>query len=170
MAPDREQTVAELGQVLWDYAQQAYRLQAAIGERLGLHATDLACLAVLSSTPRPTAGDLAGQLGLTTGAVTRMVDRLAERGYVRRSADLTDRRRVLIELTAKAVAEVGPAYYTITADLERAAAQCTDEQLCFLLSFVRDRATDCVAEAARMRSGQPAARAHRSRVIATSTP
>lgn len=170
MASQRELTVTELGQLLWRHAQEAFRLQAAVGDQLGLHVTDLACLAALNATPRTTAGALADRLGLTTGAVTRMTDRLAQRGFVRRTSDPTDRRRVLIELTGAAVAEVGPAYQNVLADLDRTADGCTDEQLRFLVDFLRRQVTDCAREADRLRQGSRPAPVHRSRVIATSTP
>ncbi len=46
-----------------------------------------------------TAGALAAEAGLTTGAVTGVVDRLERAGYARRVRDATDRRRVQIEVT-----------------------------------------------------------------------
>jgi DNA-binding MarR family transcriptional regulator len=49
-----------------------------------------------------TAGQLAAGSALTTGATTRMLDRLERIGYIRRLADKDDRRRVLVELTPRA--------------------------------------------------------------------
>ncbi|WP_326549264.1 MarR family winged helix-turn-helix transcriptional regulator [Micromonospora sp. NBC_01813] len=164
-----EPTVTELGLLLWRYAQEAHRLQAAVGDQLDLHVTDLTCLAALTASPGITAGELAQRLAVTSGAVTRMTDRLAERGYVRRSVDPADRRRVLLEVTGAAVAEVGPAYQSILSDLARSAADCTDEQLRFLVDFMRGRIAACAQETQQIRQGGRAA-AQRSRVIATSTP
>nr|BBH87602.1 putative HTH-type transcriptional regulator YcgE [Thermosporothrix sp. COM3] len=67
-----------------------------IGERAGLHATDLQCLNLLSSLGPMTAGTLAKRTGLTTGAVTRVIDRLEKAGYVQRERSERDRRTVLI--------------------------------------------------------------------------
>jgi DNA-binding MarR family transcriptional regulator len=44
-----------------------------------------------------TAGELAQRTGLTTGATTRMIDRLESEGFVRRVPDQADRRRVIVE-------------------------------------------------------------------------
>ncbi|MFY1634137.1 MarR family winged helix-turn-helix transcriptional regulator [Solwaraspora sp. WMMB335] len=170
MTPDREGTVAELGQLLWWHAQEAYRVQAAVGDQLGLHVTDLACLNTLSTQQRTTAGELADRLGVTTGAVTRMTDRLAERGYVRRSADPADRRRVLIELTAAAVAEVGPAYQEVSRDLAATVAACTDEQIQFLMDFLRQRIVSSRRMTAHLRGQRRDEPDQRSRVSTTSTP
>ncbi len=46
-----------------------------------------------------TAGQLAQRTRLTTGAITKIVDRLADAGYVRRAGDPRDRRRVIVEFT-----------------------------------------------------------------------
>lgn len=63
----------------------------------GLHPTDLYALNVLELNGMMTAGELAEQTGLTTGATTRLVDRLVHGGYVRRTIDTADRRRIIIE-------------------------------------------------------------------------
>ena len=62
----------------------------AVADRVGLHVTDLRCLNVLAQAGPLTAGELGQRLGLgTTGAVTRMVDRLERASYVRREVDRT---------------------------------------------------------------------------------
>ena len=84
---------------------------AAVCDVLGLNRTDMRVLDFLGRTGDPTsfeavpitAGDLARASGLTTGAVTAVVDRLEKGGWVRRRADPADRRRVVVELTDKAV-------------------------------------------------------------------
>ncbi len=72
-----------------------------IGEQAGMNATDLQCLNLLGSLGPMTAGKLAELTGLTTGAITRVIDRLEKAGYVRRERDLHDRRSVLIQLQPK---------------------------------------------------------------------
>jgi predicted transcriptional regulator len=66
-----------------------------VGQCLGLSATDRKCLDLLSRGP-VTAGELARFTGLTTGAVTGIIDRLAKAGYAERVSDPKDRRRVLV--------------------------------------------------------------------------
>jgi DNA-binding MarR family transcriptional regulator len=48
-----------------------------------------------------TAADLARELMTDTGAMTRMLDRLEEKGFVQRTRSSTDRRIVEVALTAK---------------------------------------------------------------------
>lgn len=64
---------------------------------LGLNATDLYALNVLSLAGSLTSGALAGRTGLTTGATTRLIDRLERAGHIRRVPDPADRRRMFIE-------------------------------------------------------------------------
>ena len=66
--------------------------------RFGLSESDVEALELLLDTGAATAGRLSELMGLSTGAVTRVIDRLEQAGYVRRVPDATDRRRVVVEL------------------------------------------------------------------------
>lgn len=70
-----------------------------VAEGMGVNRTDHRVLEVLNRKGAMTAGDLAAASHLTTGAVTAVVDRLEDVGFVRRVRDSEDRRRVLIERT-----------------------------------------------------------------------
>jgi DNA-binding MarR family transcriptional regulator len=74
-------------------------LNQMIAERMGVNRTDHRVLEILNRRGPMTAGDLAHAAHLTTGAVTAVVDRLENVGFVRRVRDTDDRRRVLIERT-----------------------------------------------------------------------
>ncbi|SHG36580.1 MarR family winged helix-turn-helix transcriptional regulator [Streptoalloteichus hindustanus] len=74
----------------------------AVADAVGMHTTDAYALNVLGVHGALTAGELAERTGLTTGAVTRLVDRLERTGAVRRTRDPDDRRRVIIEPVARA--------------------------------------------------------------------
>ncbi len=69
----------------------------AVADRLGMGETDFSCLSVLLVDGPASAGALAERTGLTTGAITGLVDRLERAGWVHRSMDPTDRRRVIVE-------------------------------------------------------------------------
>jgi DNA-binding MarR family transcriptional regulator len=73
----------------------------AFSEFLGINRTDARCLSLLDREGRMTAGKLATESGLTTGAVTIVLDRLEKAGYVRRVRDPDDRRKVHVEMTAE---------------------------------------------------------------------
>ena len=77
-----------------------------VAVRFGLSESDIEALEVLLDTGAATAGMLSDLTGLTTGAVTRVIDRLEQSGYVRRVPDPTDRRRVIVELVPERMAGV----------------------------------------------------------------
>ncbi|MBV8932261.1 MAG: MarR family transcriptional regulator [Kutzneria sp.] len=85
----------------------------AVAEAAGLHTTDWYALSILALAGSLTSGELAERTNLTTGATTRLIDRLESAGHVRRVRDSADRRRVVIEPTPdwapKVDAVVGPA-------------------------------------------------------------
>jgi DNA-binding MarR family transcriptional regulator len=66
---------------------------------LGINRTDGRCMDIIDREGPVAAGRLAEASGLTTAAVTAVIDRLAKAGYARRLDDPNDRRRVLVELT-----------------------------------------------------------------------
>src|SRR4029453_5253747 len=74
--------------------------------RFGLSESDIETLEALIDMGAPTAGRLSELTGLTSGAITRVIDRLEQSGYVRRVPDPTDRRRVIVELVPERMAGV----------------------------------------------------------------
>ncbi|MFJ6669986.1 MarR family winged helix-turn-helix transcriptional regulator [Actinosynnema sp. NPDC091369] len=79
-----------------------------VAERMGLSPTDEKCLDLALRAEGPiTAGRIAELSGLSTGAVTGVIDRLERAGYVRRVRDPHDRRKVLVEVTVREGGELG---------------------------------------------------------------
>jgi DNA-binding MarR family transcriptional regulator len=74
-------------------------LDEAVAARFGLHRTDLRCLEIVARGGPLSAGALAQQAGLSTSAVTSVIDRVERSGDLRRLSDPRDRRRVLVEVT-----------------------------------------------------------------------
>jgi len=91
----------------------------AAAERLGLNATDLTCLELLRGESPITPTRLADLSGLTTGAVTGVIDRLEKAGLVRRAADPRDRRSVTVSLVSVGGGSTAAAF----ASLEKATAE-----------------------------------------------
>jgi DNA-binding MarR family transcriptional regulator len=68
-----------------------------VAQKLGLNATDTRCLDLIVRAPRDiTAGELSRTTGLTTGAITGVLDRLEKAKLVERTRDANDRRRVIV--------------------------------------------------------------------------
>jgi DNA-binding MarR family transcriptional regulator len=67
--------------------------------RFGVHRTDMRCLDVISARGPLTASELGRAVGLTSGGTSIALGRLEEAGFVRRRNDMSDRRRVWVEVT-----------------------------------------------------------------------
>jgi DNA-binding MarR family transcriptional regulator len=126
----------------------------AIAARIGLHATDMECLDLLQLRGAMTAGQLARLAGLSTGAVTRLVDRLAVRGLVRRREDPADRRKVVVEPVAEAVeALCGPLYRELQAQGQASGAQFSLEEMEVAVRFLANANQMLRSHIARIRAG-----------------
>jgi DNA-binding MarR family transcriptional regulator len=109
----------------------------AVADRLGMNATDLQCLNVLLETGPVTAGRLAEATGLTTGAVTGVIDRLERAGYAWRERDPNDKRRVIVHpLPEQAEREIGPLYESMGRSFEEMCSRYDDEELALIHDFV----------------------------------
>lgn len=112
-------------------------LSQAIADRVGMHPTDLESLDLLIRGGPMTAGQLAERTGLTTGAVTGLIDRLERHGYARRERHPSDRRSVLVRpLIDNAERDLGPAYAAINQTMHELLARYSDEELAIILDFM----------------------------------
>jgi DNA-binding MarR family transcriptional regulator len=101
----------------------------------GISGSDLECLDFLNLEGRVTAGRLAELTGLTTGAITGVVDRLEKAGLVRRERDESDRRKVFIAIVPENVAKIGKFYEHMQRAMQKAFETYTDAELRLLLRF-----------------------------------
>ena len=109
----------------------------AAAEILGVNRTDMRAMDVLQRRGALTAGALADEIRLSRPATTTALDRLEEKGYVRRFADPEDRRRVLVELTDHAMErsmEIWGEYFDFA---EREARHYSAAELEGLMRFAR---------------------------------
>lgn len=104
---------------------------------------------------------LATRSGLAPASVTGLLDRLEQRGMIRRARDPADGRRVLIELDRERMAALQPMFAEFVVDLQRLAAAFTTDELEVVLRFLRqatavqEAATTRLAERAEPESDQP---------------
>src|SRR5690348_2021130 len=109
----------------------------AAATRIGLNATDIQVLDILESDGPSTAGQLADLTGLTTGAITGMLNRLEEAGLVRRERDPNDGRRVIVRLASGTdkMRETSSIFASARKVWDEIASPYDDEQIAFLLEF-----------------------------------
>ena len=108
-----------------------------VAEKVGMHPTDNESLDFLLMNGASTAGQLAKMTGLTTGAVTAMIDRLEKAGYVRREHDKQDRRRVLvIPNEEKIYRDIAPHTAPMGSALLNVSEEFSDAELAVVLRFI----------------------------------
>ncbi|TVT50081.1 MarR family transcriptional regulator [Amycolatopsis rhizosphaerae] len=132
------------------------QLNRLIAERMGVTASDLDCLHVLNQQGPATAAELARRVGLTAGAVSRMIDRLDAAGCIKRTSDPLDRRRVLIEPTSDGLSRIAAYYDGLTARAHDDLAVFRKEELDALLQFVERSQRSALGELSRLRHGRHA--------------
>ena len=93
----KEETIQAVNEKFTEMSTETILFHQAVADVLGLHITDHKCMHFIHRYGAMPAGKLAELTGLTTGAVTGIIDRLEEAGYVRRTDDSKDRRRTIVE-------------------------------------------------------------------------
>ncbi|MCC6314378.1 MAG: MarR family transcriptional regulator [Thermomicrobiales bacterium] len=132
----------------------AVLVSQAVAERVGVRSADLEALDLLVMNGPMTAGQLAELTGLTTGAVTGLVDRLERLGYARREADPSDRRRVIVRAVEEAIArDLEPAYAGLSEAIDRLLAEYDETDLELVLDFLTRAMAAGNEEIARLRAG-----------------
>jgi DNA-binding MarR family transcriptional regulator len=107
----------------------------AAAARLGLNRTDLDCWSIVHLSGSATAGELAEITGLTTGAMTGVIDRLVHAGYVRRDTDPDDRRRVIVRAVPEPGRAVGQLFDPMQRAVESLYERYSDDELAVLLDL-----------------------------------
>jgi DNA-binding MarR family transcriptional regulator len=131
----RKELITKLAAAMRDVSGLSVLHSQAVAGRLGINSTDLECLDLVERGP-VAAGALAGATGLTTGAITGVIDRLERAGFVRREADSADRRKVLVRALPKVAEEVEPLFRPMQHAAAAALASYRTEELALLLNFL----------------------------------
>jgi len=138
VTPERK---ALVGSVIHEARRMSTRtvvFHAAIAERLGLNPSDHKCADLINNETGPiTAGRLAEITGLSTGAITGVVDRLERAGFVSRQHDPEDRRRVVIAGSPERAPDMCHLFRPMMEGMARLCEKYTDEQLAFIVDFWR---------------------------------
>jgi DNA-binding MarR family transcriptional regulator len=133
---NREELIATISLEIRRSQNRADAYDEFVAEQVGLNRTDQRALDVLDQEGGATPGQLAERMGLTSGAITTVLDRLERAGFVRRVRDEQDRRRINVEVTDLTRAKLWPYYEPMVELSERLFARYTDKQLELLLDFL----------------------------------
>jgi DNA-binding MarR family transcriptional regulator len=129
--------------------------QQAAAAHYGLGVSDMKALGLLVREGRATAGRLAEELHLTTGAVTGVIDRLTRRGVARRTPDPDDRRKVLVEPDLAALAEGENVYLAIGRAFDELHAGYRQQDLEFLADYLERSIEITHEQTARLVDARP---------------
>lgn len=111
----------QFGMVVEGYQQLIQALERRLKSECDLSMPWFEVLLRLGRSPEYTLmmSELAGQLGVTSGAVTRLIDRMSAAGYVSREACHDDRRVQWAKLTPSGVDKLKDAAAVHLSDLDR---------------------------------------------------
>ena len=120
------------------------RLDGIAAEQFGLNRTDLRALDLVRTAGAIAPTDLARALGFTTGGVTTVIDRLERAGYLRRTPDSADRRRVVLEPTVEVRDREAAVFDPLVRDTEEMIATFDADERATIAQFLR-RSRDITA-------------------------
>lgn len=131
----------DLYQELLDASKQQSTLtilyHQAVAKYLDLNITDHKCLDIVLGMGKATAGQLAELTGLTTGAITSVLNRLEKAGFVRRVKDLNDLRMVIVEPVYANLYEVKAVFAPLTEDMTKLYARYSPDELRVILDYMK---------------------------------
>jgi DNA-binding MarR family transcriptional regulator len=109
-ASNHHRLVTEVGYAIRKMGAQSVIMSRTVADRFALHMTDLEVLDLIFLRKQASAGDLADATGLSSGAVTALIDRMSAAGYVERCGDPHDRRRVIVKVRHDAIEPIKAVY------------------------------------------------------------
>ena len=147
-------TAANVSGLGRDMATAVITFHETLARRAGMSAAETRCLGVLGRMQVATPGQLAQATGLTTGAITGIVDRLEKAGYAKREPNPADRRSLLIRaVNQDKVGQIlGPIYDSLREAMTQMASRYTPEQLEIIARYLEDTTAVLQSETARLKA------------------
>lgn len=126
----------------------------AVARAAGMTAAERKCAGLLAERGRMTPGELAQATGLTTGAITGIVDRLVKAGFAARIANPNDRRSVIVEARRidELMALFGPIFVSLSERMDRLDARYSDVERALILRHLGDTIAILREETAKLLS------------------
>ncbi len=150
----RDEIILSIVERFREMSTQTIMFHQTVADVLGLHITDHKCLDIIYRFGAMPAGRLGELTGLTTGAVTGIIDRLEEAGYVRRTNDPKDRRRIIVEPTGnrKLERKIEGIFVPLHERMHELLSSYSDIELNFLLDAMREFSKQIREESEKLRS------------------
>jgi DNA-binding MarR family transcriptional regulator len=150
----RERMIQNVTDKIREMSTEAVMFHQALADELGLYITDHKCLDLIHRFGAMPAGKLGELTGLTTGAITGMIDRLEKVGYVRRTNDPKDRRKTIVEpvRNKKLERKIEMIFTPIHERMHKFLSSYSDSELSFLLDAITKLIEQTREESKRLRS------------------
>ena len=150
----KEEIIEDINDKFREMSTETIMFHQAVADILGLHITDHKCLDFIYRFGAMPAGRLADLTGLTTGAVTGIIDRLEKAGYVRRISDPKDRRRTIVEPTRnkKLERKLELIFIPLRKRMHKILSSYSDSELAFLLNTTTEMLEQTREESKKLRS------------------
>ncbi|MEX0763298.1 MAG: MarR family transcriptional regulator [Dehalococcoidia bacterium] len=147
----RQKLLGELMQAGREHSTATVLFHSAVSEKMGLGVTDMKTLDYLVRLGPLTAGEISEHVGLATASVTGLIDRLEQKGFVRRVRDTRDRRRVIVEPIGERENEFIHLFQSFGESLTELLVTYSDEQLETISGFLTRSAAIAREEAVKLR-------------------
>jgi DNA-binding MarR family transcriptional regulator len=135
--PDRKELLQAVMEASRESSTTAIFFHSAIAEQVGIGATEEKTLLLLSQQGPLTAGEIAQKTGLTTASVTSLIDRLENKGFVRRLHDTTDRRRIIVEPVQARLDELYKMFDVVQEGFGELLGNYNDDQLAAIADYLK---------------------------------
>jgi DNA-binding MarR family transcriptional regulator len=155
----RDEVIDAINEKLREMSTETILFHQAVADLLGLHITDHKCLDFIYRYGAMPAGRLAELTGLTTGAVTGVIDRLERAGYVKRASDPKDRRKTIVEpaRNKKLERKLEAIFLPLRERMHGVLSGYSDKELAFLLEATTRFLDQTHEESMKLRGMQPEA-------------
>ena len=137
-AEPRIPTAEELSEVTRRLDVALADLHTAFARRLHVSQPELMAITHVSNAGTLGPSELAHRIDVTTGAVTALVDRLAERGHLERRPHPADRRKLLLQVTPHALDEVLRHVLPLAGDVRALAETFNDDERAAIGRFLEE--------------------------------
>jgi DNA-binding MarR family transcriptional regulator len=123
-----------------------------VARRAGINSSDMECLDLIIMSGPSTAGEIGRRTGLSSGAVTGLIDRLEKAGLVERTADPRDRRKVLVRVRDERIGPIAHQFEPLGKRMQALLASYSREELKLLLDFTERSGEIVLARVAELNS------------------
>ena len=155
---NRDELMAAMNRAAREVSGQAVLFSQALADHLGVGSSDLECLDIILLHGPLTAGELARRSGLTSGAITGVIDRLEKAGFATRQTDAADRRKVLVQALPTLAERAGPAVQPMEDASLALLAGYSDKELALLLDYMTRSHAAAIEVTSGLRAQTEAAR------------